>query len=229
MNFRTLRDRAGRASARTRHRAGFTLLETSMALVIIGVGVLAFVEAQNSFIKNNAWSSQAATATLLANEVREMSRHLPRHDPVTGLFLQGTGGGATLHGWGRENGEVTVQDIDDIDDLDGTKFGDGGDFPGPINSFGELVQATDKNGNPLNDGDGAPVPLPGWSQTVYVDKVDPFNFTTVRDHNYFEAPAGSFPGRTVDQYPLRVTVVVEYQGPMDQSPREMTRMVWIVP
>ncbi len=200
-----------------------------MALVIIGVGVLAFIEAQNSFIKNNAWSSQAATATLLANEIREMTRRLPRHDPVTGLFLQGSGQSAILVGWGRETGEVVVTDIDDIDDLEATKFGAGGDFAGPINSFGELVQATDLSGNPLTDADGIPLPLEGWSQTVFVDKVDPFDFTTVRAHEFFEPPAGQFPGRTVDRYPLRVTVVVEYQGPSDQTPREMTRMVWVVP
>jgi len=70
------------------NRRGFTLLETSMALVIIGVGVLAFVEAQNAFIKNNTWSSQAATATLLAGEIRERTRRLPRHDPVTGLYIE---------------------------------------------------------------------------------------------------------------------------------------------
>lgn len=210
-------------------RRGFTLLETSMALVIIGVGVLAFVEAQNAFIKNNAWSSQAATATLLANEIRELTRRLPRHDPVTGLFLQGSGSGATLNGWGRENGESIVGDIDDIDDLDATKFGEGGDFSGPINSFGEVVQRIDLNGNPITDGDGNAAPLEGWTQTVYVDKVDPFNYTVVRANDYWEAAAGSFPGRSVDAYPLRVTVVVEYQGPQDQSPREMTRMVWIVP
>jgi len=210
-------------------RSGFTLLETAMALVIIGVGVLAFVDAQNAFIKNNAWSSQAATATLLANEIRELSRRLPRHDPVTGLFMQGSGAGATLQGWGRETGETVPEDIDDVDDLDATRFGAGGDFAGPINSFGELVRAVDLSGNPLTDGDGMPVPLPGWTQTVFVDKVDPFNFTTVRDDDYSEAAAGAFPGRTVDQYPLRVTVVVEYQGPNDTTAREMTRMVWVVP
>lgn len=210
-------------------RPGFTLLETAMALVIIGVGVLAFIDAQSAFTRNNAWSSQAATATLLANEIREMTRRLPRHDPVTGLSMQGTGAGATLSGWGREAGETTAQDIDDVDDLDGMKFGDGGDLPGPINSLGEVVQATDKSGNPLTDADGVPVPIQGWSQTVFVDKVDPFNYTTVRADDYSEAASGSFPGRSVDQYPLRVTVVVEYQGPNDSAPREMTRMVWVVP
>ena len=58
---------------------GFTLLETMLALVIIGVGVLAFVDAQTSFIRSNNWSSQAATGMLLANEIRELTRTLPRH------------------------------------------------------------------------------------------------------------------------------------------------------
>ena len=229
--FRSLQARSGALPRRrpAPARPGFTLLETSLALVIIGVGVLAFIDAQSAFIKNNAWSSQAATSTLLANEIRELTRRLPRHDPVTGLYLQGSGSAAVLHGWGPDAGETAVLDIDDIDDLDTLKFGDGGDFAGPINSFGQTIPETDLNGNTITDSDGMQIALRGWSQTVFVDKVDPFNFTTVRAHEYQEAPSGSFPGRTADQYPLRVTVVVEYQGPNDLTPREMTRMVWVVP
>ena len=217
-------------SARRRNRiskasGGFTLIETSLALIVIGVGVLAFIEAQNSFIRNNAWSSQAATATLLATEIRELTRKLPRHDPVTGLWLDGT----TLHGWGPEPGETTVLDLDDVDDFDGVRFGADGDLPGPINAFGDIVPAMDANGNPILGPDGEPLPLQGWSQTVTVEKVDPFNFSTVRADGYYEAASGTFPGRAVDQYPLRVTVVVEYQGPSDALPKEITRVVWVVP
>ena len=57
---------------------GFTLIETSMATVIIGVGVLAMVDAQSAFIVSNQWSSHAASATFLANEIRELTRNLPR-------------------------------------------------------------------------------------------------------------------------------------------------------
>src|SRR5205085_2463013 len=80
--------------ARQRRQAGargFTLIETALATVIIGVGVLALLEAQQAFMKSNDWSTQAATATYLANEIREMTRKLPRHDPVTGLTLQTSG------------------------------------------------------------------------------------------------------------------------------------------
>ena len=211
------------------NRRGFTLLETSMALVIIGVGVLAFVEAQNAFVKNNMWSSQAATATLLAGEVRELTRRLPRHDPVTGLFIETTAEGDVLRGWGAESGEVTPSDFDDIDDLDGLKFGGDGDFDGPIDAKGDLVASVDADGEPVVDEDGNPVAMAGWSQTVYVDKLDPFNYATVREHAYKEAASGDFPGRTVDQYPLRVTVVVEFQGANDVQPVEMARVTWIVP
>lgn len=211
------------------NRRGFTLLETSMALVIIGVGVLAFVEAQNAFVKNNMWSSQAATATLLAGEVRELSRRLPRHDPVTGLYIESTAQGDVLHGWGAESGEVTPEDFDDIDDLDGLKFGGDGDFDGPIDAKGEIVPSVDANGNPMVDQDDNPIPMAGWSQSVYVDKLDPFNYATVREHAFKENANGDFPGRRVDQYPLRVTVVVEFQGPNDVQPVELARVSWIVP
>lgn len=217
--------RGGRGKARLRR--GFTLLETAMALVIIGVGVLAFVEAQKTFVQNNSWSSHTATGTLLANEIRERMRVLPRHDPVTGLYLEAGGSGSSLHGWGLETGEIIVDDFDDLDDYDGVRFGTDGDLPGPIDAFGNVIPQLDADGNPVLDDDDEMVPLQGWSQTVTVEKVDPFNFATVRAPEYDEAAAGAFPGRAVDRFPLRVTVVVEYQGPYDTEPREIARVFWI--
>lgn len=198
-----------------------------MALVIIGVGVLAFVDAQAAFTRSNNWSSQAATGMLLANEVREFSRRLPRHDPVTGLVLVGSGGTPVLQGWGRESNEVTVDDIDDLDDLDGTVFGSGGTFEGPIDAFGHVVPQVDPDGNVVMNGNN-PVPLPGWTQRVTVQKVDTYNFNTVRDPSYQQEASATLPFIAVDQFPLRVTVVVQYTDPASTQPTEITRLTWVV-
>lgn len=225
-------DTAATRTVRRRHapRRAFTLLESMLALLIIGVGVLAFVEAQTSFTRSNNWSSHAATGMLLANEVREMTRRFPRHDPVTGLSL-GTapGGGQVVTGWGREPGETTVYDFDDLDDLDGVTFGMGGNFPGPVDAQGNLLQRVDDQGMPVLDGEGNPVALEGWRQRVLVTKVDPYNFSTARGPAYEQVASGLIPAIRVDQFPLRVTVIVEYQGLSDTRPEEITRLTWIVP
>ncbi len=219
---------------------GFTLIETSMATVIIGVGVLAMVDAQSSFIVSNQWSSHAASATFLANEIRELTRNLPKHDPVNGLHLTDDGSGNIVaSGWGPNPGEVVVGDFDDIDDFDGLTFssigtpglGDG-DLPGPINSFGEVIPAISLDGveqgattNSVFDGDA----MRGWSQTVIVEKIDPFDTSVTRDDAYTEPANGSFPGRAVDQYPLRVSVEVYYQGVNDVEATLVNTVTWIVP
>ncbi len=223
-------ERPGVVPARAARRGtrAFTLLETMMALVIIGVGILAFIDAHAAFNRTNSWSSNAGTGMLLANEIREMVRRLPRHDPVTGLYIEGSGGSAVLRGWGRETGEVTPRDIDDIDDLDGLVFGVGGTFPGPIDAFGNVVPAIDADGNIVPDGHGGNQSLEGWVQRVTVEKVDPYNFNTVRNHDYVQAASAQLPAIPVDGFPLRVTVAVTYQSLSDAAPREMARVQWVV-
>ncbi len=232
----SLRARAGALPA----RAAFTLLETMLALIIIGVGILAFIDAQAAFTTSNNWSSQAGTAMLLANEIREMTRRLPRHDPVTGLWIDAANGNA-LRGWGRETGEVLPADIDDIDDLDGISFGATGIMGGPVDAFGDVVPAVGLDGTIITTGSpGTMTPrqiirsgiartLEGWTQRVTVDKVDPYNFSTVRADNYARASSAQLPAIPVDSFPLKVTVIVEHQGVNDAGPREITRVSWVVP
>jgi prepilin-type N-terminal cleavage/methylation domain-containing protein len=216
-----------------RRRRGFTLLETALAMVIVTVGVVAIIDAFRAFNKSNSWSSQEGTATYLANELRELTRRLPRHDPVTGLTK--TGGGV-LVGLGKDLNEdqAVIEDYDDLDDFISTKFGTVGPAkfntqPGPINAFGEIIYETDVNGEILKDGFGNDIPLMGWSQVVTVEKVNPFDFTDVLAWTEEEAPSGSYPGRRVGAYPLRVSVTVYYQGPYDANAEEMVTLTWIVP
>jgi hypothetical protein len=220
-----------------RAEGGFTLIEASMATVIIGIGVLAMVDAQSSFITSNLWSNHAASATFLANEVRELTRNLPKHDPVNGIYIDEDSD--LLVGWGPDWGETTVDDFDDIDDFDGMQFSDigtvglnDGDLPGPINSFGEVIPEISAGGDELGsivDNAFTGQSMKGWTQMIIVEKIDPFDTSVAYQDSYLEAPNGSFPGREVDDFPLRVTVQVFYQGNNDIEGTMVTEVVWIVP
>ena len=116
-----------------RRRSGFTLIETALATIIVGVGVLAMVSAQQAFHKQNNWSTHASIAERLGNEIREMTLNLPRHDPVTGTSF-----------WGPEANETWVGDFDDVDDFDGAGAGlifSAGLANGPINARREMVES----------------------------------------------------------------------------------------
>lgn len=217
-------------SSRMRGRSGFTLLETALATVILGVGVLALIEAHASFTRHNRFSSQAMTGAYLANEIRERIRTLPRHDPVNGLRVDSTQNPPVVRGWGPEPGETSVLQFNDIDDFDGAVFGDGGLFPGPIDCVGSTIFELNPQGDLIEDEEGEPRAMRGWSQSVAVQKVDPFNFAQVRARDYAAAPdLPNFAGVPVDRFPLRVTVTVRYQDPASLDVQEMARISWIVP
>ena len=216
----------GRSGLRVRHNRGFTLIETALATVIIGVGVVAVVEAQQAFLRSNRWSSHASSATLMGNEIRELTRDFPRHDSVSGLMIGGDP--PALQGWGADLGEIVVWDFDDMDDFDEIQFGNGGQLPGPIDAFGNIIPQILPDGTVVLDGNGNPLPLEGWSQRVVVQKVLPTNLTQIVADGHVILP-GPGVGVPVDAFPLRVTVIVEYQGPYDPQPVEVNRIVWIVP
>ncbi len=233
-----MRDRPQTGGRRPRGAAaGFTLIEAALATVIVGVGILAMVDAQQAFIRSNNWSSHAASGTYLANELREIIRPLPRHDPTVGISLEdpGGGGGAVISGWGLNAGETVLADFDDVDDFDGMSFAfDGsagagdGDLPGPVNAFREVIPELTADGDVVF-ANGASIPMSGWRQTVIVEKVDPFDTSIVLDNAYEEPAAGDFDGFTVDEFPLRVTVIVTYQAPGSLEPDEVARVIWIKP
>jgi hypothetical protein len=222
-----------RAHARGRQGA-FTLIETALATVIIGVGVLALVDSQRAFLASNAWSTQTATANYLANEIREMTRRLPKHDPVNGLYVDSAG---ALRGWGPRTGDVGPQDFAYITAFDGLVFKSGGtagwddgDLPGPIDAFGTVIPDVDGTGNVRMNGN-TPMPLQGWTQSVTVVKVDPFNNSRTYTKDATLAPDATtgFKGLAIDQFPLRVTVTVKYRGPFDTADTDMGSVSWIVP
>lgn len=138
-----------RTLGRRTRATGFTLLETALAIVIVGTGVLAIMYAQQAFHQQNSWSSKLATGMYLANEIREMTLYMPRYDPIT-----------QTNTWGPESDELYLEDYDDLDDFDGLAgsgvifSGDSGS--GPINSMRDVISD-----------------MPGWAQSVRVYNVDP--------------------------------------------------------
>jgi len=223
------RRRARRRAAAA--RPGFTLLETSLSIIIIGVGVLAILEAQQAFLVKNAWSTQTTTGTLLANEIREMTRGFPRHDVFTGgLYFEDPATSSGLRGWGPEPLETQAIDFDDYDDLDGVMFGDAADadgrpinlrLPGPIDAARLVIPETNWLGESVAAANGGDEPMQGWSQYVQVDKVEPGDFT-------IGVPDDDDALAEVDEYPLRVTVFIFYQGPFDVSPSQVAQTSWVV-
>jgi hypothetical protein len=182
-----------------RHRTGFTLIETALATIIVGVGVIAMVSAQAAFHKKNAWSTHASIAMALGNEIREMTWNLPQRDPVTGDAF-----------WGPEGNEVSFDDYDDLDDFDG----DGGGLKfsaafnnGPINARREIIPNMD-----------------GWAQIVRVFNVDPFDIGVDPDR----VDESMMPADGTTSV-VAVEVVIEFQAPNEATPQEMTRVLWIAP
>ncbi len=225
-----MRNFGRRQRRRLARRRGFTLLETMLTLVIVSVGVAAVFDSYGAFTVANQWSSRTATAELLANEIREFTRTLPRHDPVTGLDLDEDSG--DVYGWGLEPGEVEATDVDDIDDLDGISFVWSGadlqnsEMPGPIDAAGNVIEQYVLNSVDRASGDDVQF---GWVQTITVDKVSPFDYAEVLEPGFDEPADGDFRGRDVDDYPLRITVTVGYQGMFDAEPDTITTLSWIVP
>ncbi|MBT8485016.1 MAG: hypothetical protein KJO43_05520 [Phycisphaerae bacterium] len=177
--------------------AGFTLIETALATVIVGVGVLALVAAQQAFHQQNYWSTHASIAERLGNEIREMTLSLPRHDPVT-----------TTAFWGAEPNELSFLDYDDVDDFDGT----GGGL-----IFGADWDDVTPDNGPVNAQRQVIANMEGWSQTVTVHNVDPFDISS-----------GTIPADFSTNM-IVVEVIVNYIGPNDVTPTEMTRVSWVAP
>ena len=221
-----------------RRDRGFTLIEVSLSLVILAVGVLAMIDAITAFRVKNAWSTHTATGMFIATEIRELTATMPRHDALAGgLYFDPDSG--TLNGWGFEldefdgdaDGEGDADDyllFDDIDDFDGVLFGSAPNtpgavtrqFPGPIDAFGDVV--------PEQAWNDSAAPLAGWSQYVSVEKIDP--------NNYLQAYAADYEGATdnggvlgVGEFPVRVTVSVLFQGEDDLEATVITEVSWIVP
>jgi type II secretory pathway pseudopilin PulG len=93
-----------------RPRPGFTLMETMLATIIVGTGVLSMMELFNACTRQNAGAADMTTAMLLAGNVQETMAGLSFNDPAYGRTY-----------FGSEPGQ-TLGSFDDVDDFDAQTF-----------------------------------------------------------------------------------------------------------
>ncbi len=134
----------------TRRRAqGFSLIEVTVASVILALAVLSIVAAQQAFHRQNDVSQQTSLGLALANELREITLALPPHDPISGSLFYGPESNET-----DGDPHVMVTYLDDLDDFANTDGG-GFTFNPPINALREAYPNMDN-----------------WTQTINVENVD---------------------------------------------------------
>ncbi len=180
--------------------AGFTLIEAALTMVIVGVGVLAMVSAQQAYHMKNDWANRTGTAQMLANEIREMTLSLPQHDPISGNANLGVETNEIVSG--SADPQKDVINYDDLDDfagmIDGAGEGSGVTFNPPINGLRAEVADLDR-----------------WRQQVEVTKVLPDDINT----------SLGLLGLT-DL--MRVTVTVGYRPGSATEFDNITSMTWVV-
>ncbi|MEM8738850.1 MAG: prepilin-type N-terminal cleavage/methylation domain-containing protein [Planctomycetota bacterium] len=186
---------------RPRRDAGFTLIEAALTMVIVGVGVLAMVSAQQAYHIKNQWAARTGTAQMLANEIREITLSLPQHDPAVGSTSLGPEANEVLD---ADNLQTSVVNFDDLDDfagvVDATGDGSGLSFNPPINGLRLPIADLDQ-----------------WTQRIKVEKVSPENISAT----------DGLPLRD-DSDLMRITVDILYQQGAGKKVETATSMTWIV-
>ena len=164
-------------------RPGFSLIEVVIATSILGAAVLSLFYAQHAFHASNGEAREKTVALGLANELREMTLMLPVRDPIN-----------PSGAFGPEPDETDVAQYDDVDDYDGG--GQGMTFNPPIDAMGQAVDE-----------------MADWSQTIFVESVDPTNLS---------GPAIADGASDL----IRMTVAISRRTP-DDGWREVTRLTWL--
>jgi prepilin-type N-terminal cleavage/methylation domain-containing protein len=80
-----------------RCRRGFTLVETALAMVIVGVGVVSLLQLLAAGTMVNSGGTELTTAVNLANTIHEISISLPFQNPSSPTSLAKDSGGPTAY------------------------------------------------------------------------------------------------------------------------------------
>jgi len=105
-------------------RRGFTLIETALATIIVGTGIVATMQLFAACTQQNRNAGEMTTAMMLASNIQEAMIGLSFNDP---------GSGRTFYG--PESGELLTT-YDDVDDFDGFTTNN---LAGPIDSMRQPI------------------------------------------------------------------------------------------
>ena len=191
------------SSSRRSGRRGWTLIETTLTTIIVGVAITALIKLVLTNTQQNRYTLRLTTGTLLAENVREMMAGLPFNDPAYGTST-----------FGPEPGEVLANydDVDDFDGFDSTVRADitGGNPVGPVDAARRVITET------VGGVTQVPVEWRNWRQQIAVDPIlDPNNLNVT-------APKPDT-ARTC----VRVTVTISYQYPGTATWETVTQLRWI--
>jgi prepilin-type N-terminal cleavage/methylation domain-containing protein len=91
---------------------GFSLIEVLIAVILVGLSIVALVAANNSFTMANVSGADLSTGEFLVEQLRELTTMLPVSDPAA----------KDWDTFGPEADEPGVADYDDVDDFDEVIF-----------------------------------------------------------------------------------------------------------
>ena len=111
-------------------RAGFSLIEVLVAVILVGIAITALMVANGAFTQVNGAGIDLSTAEFLIEQLRERTAMLRVIDADTGTTT-----------FGPETGETTAAAYDDLDDFDDAAFCPPVDAEGmPLAEFASFTQ-----------------------------------------------------------------------------------------
>ena len=96
------------------NKGGFSLIEALVAIVLVGLAIVALVAASSSFTKANAAGAELATAEFLIEQIRELTAMLPYDDldDVPSEFCPPVdAGGTVLNDFAAFTQQITVENV----------------------------------------------------------------------------------------------------------------------
>jgi hypothetical protein len=180
----------------------FTLIETTLTTIIVGLAITALVKLVITNTQQNAYSQRLTTACLLADNCREMLSGIPFSDPSNGTLTFGPETGETL---------ATFNDVDDFDGFDSTVRTDiaAGQPVGPVDAARRVITQT------VAGVTEVPLEWRNWRQQIAVDPVDANNLATV------------YPKPNTARTCIRITVSISYKSPGTTTWALVSQLRWL--